>query len=116
MFIYNPFTDGVVMLQKMSITNHRMIISETSVVGDSPISLYSNHESACPFKCDECDRTFISKRRLEIHTGIVYEKDTKHECHICLKSFGIKSSLAIHYIKHTGNVHSYPQSVPKNYL
>ena len=44
------------------------------------------------FKCDQCDKTFRKRLKLEEHDA-VHAGFKPYECHLCLKGFSLKSNL-----------------------
>jgi KRAB domain-containing zinc finger protein len=50
--------------------------------------------------CDICKRTFKDANALKIHRYGVHNK--RFECKICLKNFGFKRDLDMHFSKHGG--------------
>ena len=67
------------------------------------------HDSARPFKCDTCDRSFHVKSDLKIHSNFCENNPDKESrkileclCDICGRNFKAKVYLKQHYATHTG--------------
>lgn len=59
------------------------------------------HSDVKPFSCDQCQRTFKTKRILKSHLQ-VHSDDKRHACEVCGKRFHRKESLSLHSSVHTG--------------
>ena len=53
------------------------------------------HFKMFDFKCNYCDKAFVSKKRLDEHFSDSHS-DESHTCHICKKYSGAKHMLAHH--------------------
>ena len=67
-------------------------------------TLYSHHQKehlqgiTCPFKCDQCDKTFYMRGLLNNH---IKEEHQTTFCELCGK--GVKGKLKLHMMRHTGD-------------
>ena len=71
-------------------------------------TLYKHHQRVhigddveLPWKCKQCDKSFIIKNSLSIHIKDVHHEKIKQCCDICGASVG--SKLKVHMLRHTGN-------------
>ena len=71
-------------------------------------TLYKHHQRAhigenveLPWKCNQCDKSFIIKNSLSVHIKEVHREKIKQCCDICGASVG--SKLKVHMLRHTGN-------------
>ena len=53
------------------------------------------------FKCQICDRSYLSKYSLNHHM-IIHDESKVFKCDVCFKSFVSRSKLKVHYRTHTG--------------
>ena len=67
-------------------------------------TLYSHHQKehlqgiTCPFKCEQCDKTFYMRGLLNNH---IKEDHQTTFCELCGK--GVKGKLKLHMMRHTGD-------------
>ena len=54
------------------------------------------HERKKPFKCDNCDKSFIQKSHLQRHVASVHEGIKSFQCSACGKYFTTKRSMCDH--------------------
>ena len=54
-----------------------------------------------PFKCTQCEKSFIRRAKLIIHER-VHTGEKPFNCSHCTKKFATRGALKIHEIKHTG--------------
>ena len=74
------------------------------------LSLYSHHQKEhlegveCPFKCDQCDKSFFLRSLLNCHVKDTHEKRSSQNsqvCDICGKDV-IRNQMKLHMMRHTG--------------
>lgn len=59
------------------------------------------HQERPKLECNECSKKFTTTLSLERHLNAHNRaKKSKHSCKICFMSFGYKSSLSDHHVKH----------------
>jgi len=68
---------------------------------DQSNSLKMQDGKSLPFKCDECHRSFSTRRYLKTHKRI-HAGDRCYVCDICNKSFTLQNYLTRHKRKHNG--------------
>jgi KRAB domain-containing zinc finger protein len=74
------------------------------------LSLYSHHQKEhlngveCPFKCNQCDKSFFLRSLLNCHVKDTHEKRSSQNsqvCDICGKDV-IRNQMKLHMMRHTG--------------
>lgn len=63
------------------------------------------HTGDKPFKCNECEETFISKGRYEVHVEMFHREKAPLKCEFCPRSFFRHHRLYHHKNTHTGVRH-----------
>ncbi|KAH3736542.1 hypothetical protein DPMN_043113 [Dreissena polymorpha] len=70
----------------------------------------SNHSNLRTFSCIECEKTFKTKRDLNVHRTRLHKSYLKFVCEVCGKGYNYRNELDGHRAKHDG---SKPFKCPK---
>eukprot|EP00479_Gromia_sphaerica_P009034 TRINITY_DN3683_c0_g1_i1.p1 TRINITY_DN3683_c0_g1~~TRINITY_DN3683_c0_g1_i1.p1 ORF type:complete len:268 (+),score=36.57 TRINITY_DN3683_c0_g1_i1:121-924(+) len=70
--------------------NNRVIIDEIGQKNDNP-------EEDSPYKCNQCNKSYVYQRGLKRHVRVAHEDGYGLECSVCLSPFTQKFSLVRHF-------------------
>lgn len=74
----------------------------------------NSHKDSKPFKCDKCQKGFLSKAYLQAHLNWHLDKTKKVTCPICKKTFSQR--LNVHMRSHTGERPHPCPNCPKKFI